>query len=71
MNVINQATDIVKRKWRSTGSGWKVALFTGLIILAILAIIALAIWLVGRSIKSITSGEFRNRDLYFAKVRRW
>ena len=71
MNVLSEATDIVKRKWRNTRSGWKVALFIGLIILAILAVIGLALWLLGRLVKSLAVGGFRNRDLYIPRVRRW
>jgi len=71
MNVLSEASDIVKRKWRNTRSVWKAALFIGLIILAILAVAGLALWLVGRLIKSLTAGGFRNRDLYIPRVRRW
>jgi len=71
MNVLSEASDIVKRKWRNTRSGWKVALFIGLIILAILAVIGLALWLLGRLVKSLAVGGFRNRDLYIPRVRRW
>ena len=71
MDVLNEASDIVKKKWRNTRNGWKVALFIGLIILAILAVIGLALWLVGRLIKSLTAGGFRNRDLYIPRVRKW
>jgi ascorbate-specific PTS system EIIC-type component UlaA len=71
MNVLNEAADIVKRKWRNTHGGWKAALFIGLIIMAVLAVIGLALWLLGRLIKSLTAGGFRNRDLYIPRVRRW
>jgi len=71
MNVLSEAADIVERKWRNTHRGWKVALFIGLIILAILAVVGLAIWLLGRLIKSLTAGGFRNRDLYIPRVRKW
>ena len=71
MNVLSEATDIVKRKWRNSCSGWKAALFVGLIILAILAVAGLALWLVGRLIKSLTAGGFRNRDLYIPRTRWW
>jgi len=71
MNALNEAADIVRRKWRNTHRAWKVALFVGLIILAILAVVGLALWLLGRLIKSLTAGGFRNRDLYIPRVRRW
>jgi len=71
MSVLSEASDIVKRKWRNTHSAWKTALFIGMVILAILAVIGLSLWLVGRLIKSLTAGGFRNRDLYMPRVRRW
>jgi len=69
MNVLSEASEIVKRKWRNTHGGWKAALFVGLIILAILAVVGLALWLLGRLIKSLTAGGFRNRDLYIPRTR--
>ena len=71
MNVLNEAADIAKKKWRNSGNAWKVALFIGLIILAILAVAGLALWFLGRLIKGLTAGGFRNRDLYIPRVRRW
>jgi hypothetical protein len=71
MNVLSEAAGIVRRKWRNTHSGWKVVLLIGLIILSILAVIGLAFLLVGRLIKSLTAGGFRNRGLYIPRVRRW
>ena len=71
MNVLSEASEIVKKKWRNTHGGWKVALFIGLIILAILAVIGIALWFLGRLIKSLTAGGFRNRDLYIPRVRKW
>ena len=71
MNALREAADVVRRKWGNTHSAWRVALFIGLITLAILAVIGLAIWLLGRLVKSLTAGGFRNRDLYIPRVRRW
>ena len=71
MSILSEASDIVRRKWTSTPCVWKVALFVGLGILAILAVTGLALWFVGRLIKSLTAGGFRNRDLYIPRVRRW
>jgi hypothetical protein len=70
MSVISEASDIVKKRWRNTGGVWKVALFVSLVILAILAVVGLALWLMGSLIKSLTAGGFRNRDLYLPRVRR-
>ncbi|GEM_PF-6531237 len=71
MSVIAEASDIVRRKWRNTHSVWKAALLIGLITLAILVVAGLALWFVGTLIKSLTAGGFRNRDLYFPRVRKW
>ena len=70
MGVLREATDIVQRKWRNTSRAWKVALFVGLVFLAILVVIGLTLWFLGRSVKSLTAGGFRNRDLYIPRVRR-
>lgn len=69
MRVLTEAADIVKRKWRNTHSVWKVVLLIGLIIFAIVAVIGLALWLLGRLIGGLTAGGFRNRDLYIPRVR--
>ena len=71
MAVLSEASDIVRRKWRNSHTAWKVVLFIGLIILTILAVVGLALWLVGRLIRSLAAGGFRNRDLYLPRVRRW
>jgi hypothetical protein len=71
MSVLSEATDIVRRRWRSTPRVWKAAMFVGLVILAFLAVVGLALWFLGRLIKSLTAGGFRNRDLYIPRVRRW
>jgi hypothetical protein len=71
MSVLGEASDIVQRKWRSTPRVWKAALFVGLVILAILAVVGLALWFPGKLVKSLTAGGFINRDLYIPRVRRW
>ena len=71
MSVLSEATDIVQRKWRSTPRFWKVALFIGLLILAVLAVVGLALWFLGKLVKSLTAGGFRNKDLYIPRVGRW
>ncbi len=70
MTVLNEAAEIVNRKWRNTRSMWKAALFIGLITLVIMVVAGLALWLLGTLIKSLTAGGFRNRDLYIPRVRR-
>jgi hypothetical protein len=71
MSVLSEATDIAQRKWRGTPRIWKAALFVGLVILAVLAVAGLALWFLGKLVKSLTAGGFRNRDLYIPRVRRW
>ena len=71
MNVLSEASNIVRRKWRNGHTAWKVALFFGLVMFTILAVVGLALWLVGRLIRSLAAGGFRNRDLYIPRVRRW
>ena len=71
MSILSEASNIVKRKWRNTPRVGKVALFMGLIILVILAVAGLALWFLGRLVKGLTTGGFRNRDLYIPRVRRW
>lgn len=68
LRVLEQAGDIVSRRWRSTGKGWRVFLVIGIIILSILGIVGLVIWLLGRLVKGLTVGGFRNRDLYIPKM---
>lgn len=69
IRVLREAKEILDRKWPRS-RGWKVAFVIGLIILAILGVVMLTLWLLGRLIKSITVGGFRNRDLYIPRVGR-
>lgn len=71
MSVLGETRGIVGRNWSGTPRVWKVALFVGLVILAILAVAGLALWFLGRLVRSLTAGGFRNRDLYIPRVRRW
>lgn len=71
MSVLSEASDIVRRKWRNGHTAWKVALFIGLVMFTILAVVGLALWLVGTLIRGLAAGGFRNRDLYIPRVRRW
>ena len=70
MSVLSEASEIVQRRWRNTSCSWKVALVIGLGFLAILAIVGLTLWFLGRLVKSLTAGGFRNRDLYIPTVSR-
>ena len=70
MSVLSEASEVVQRKWRNTSRAWKVALVVGLGFLAVLAIVGLTLWFLGRLVKSLTAGGFRNRDLYIPRLRR-
>ncbi len=70
MRVLSEASEIVRRKWRNRHTAWKVTLVIGLILRAILAVVGLALWLVGRLIRSLAAGGFENRDSYIPRVRR-
>jgi len=65
VNVLKEASDIAKAKW-SGGRGSKALI----IFAAILASVCLMLWVLGRFIKSLASGGFRNMDLYFPRRRR-
>lgn len=69
INVLEQAGDIVSRRWRNTGKGWRVFLVLGIIIVGILGIVALVLWLLVRLVKGLTIGGFRNKDLYVPRMR--
>ncbi len=69
LNILEQAEDIVKRNW-PRGRCWKAFLIISLVILSILGVVALAIWAFGKLIKSITTGGYRNINLYYPRSRR-
>jgi hypothetical protein len=66
MNVISQATDIVRRKWGRVGTGWKVTLLVFLILAVVVGILFTTIWLLGKLVKSLGSGK-KNMDIYFPR----
>jgi flagellar biogenesis protein FliO len=66
LKVLRQAGDIVAKKWNRVGRGWKITLAILLIILAILGIIALVFWMLGKLIKSL--GSPRNKSLYIPSL---
>lgn len=67
--VLEQAAEIVRNKWPK-GKGMKVLFIIGLVIASILGVVIMAFWLLGKLIKSITTGGFRNTDLYMPRMRR-
>lgn len=70
LRVLREANEVVRRKWRNTGRGWKIALVVGLIIAGVLGVITTGLYLAGRLIKALTIGGFRNRSLYIPSVGR-
>ena len=72
MNVLTQANDIVRKKWRTHGVWWKVFLVISVIILAIIALIAFVIWSVVKLAKGLAAGVSTggNYSLYFPRRNR-
>lgn len=69
LNVLAQAEEIARRHWPKSKK-WKAFLIVAGIVAAILGIIALTIWFFVLLVKSLTKGGFRNKDLYFPRMRR-
>lgn len=70
IRVLREANRIVRDRWRNTGKGWKIALVTGLVIIAILGVVYMFLRLGIGLVKSLTAGGARNRDLYMPRVGR-
>ena len=70
MKALDEATDIVKRRWGGVGIGWKVGLVMFLVGAGILGFVSLCIWSFGKLVQGLTIGSFRNRDLYLPRMRR-
>lgn len=72
MSVLAQASDVARRKWRSTGGGWKglLAVFIGA--LALIGLAYLVVWSGFRLLKGLSTGigSGRNMDLYFPRMSR-
>ena len=71
MSAISEATDVVRRKWRSMSRFWEQVMAAGLIMLTILPVAGLALWFMRKLAKSLTAGGFGNWDLYIPRVRGW
>ena len=69
MRVLEQAERIVKRNW-PRGKWWKTFIVISLIVVGVIGLIIMVIWLLGRLVKSLSVGGFRNRDLYIPKIGR-
>ena len=65
MRVLEEAQRIVRKRW-GLGWGWKVAL----VVFGILLVVAGTFYLIGKFIKGLTAGGYRNADLYIPRIRR-
>ena len=70
MAVLREAADIVDRKWHSVGKGWKVFIFFAVLTASLVGLCYLVLLLLGRLVKSLTAGGYRNQNLYIPKVGR-
>ena len=70
MKALDEATDIVKRRWGGVGIGWKVGLVISLVGAGILGFVSLCIWSFGKLVQGLTIGGFRNQSLYLPRMRR-
>ncbi len=68
IGVLEQANRIVKENW-PRGRGWKVAFIIGLVIAGTLGLAIMTLWLLGRLVKGLTVGGFRNQELYIPRIR--
>ena len=69
LKVLEQAEEIARRNW-PRGKAWKVVVIIGLVIAAILGIVAFLVWVLATFVKAITAGGFRNQDLYMPRMGR-
>lgn len=70
MQILTQANDIVKKKWRTTGTVAKVFLSIAIIVAAVVGLICFVIWGAVRLLKSLSISGTRNMDLYLPRRRR-
>ncbi|KKL62528.1 hypothetical protein LCGC14_2184260 [marine sediment metagenome] len=70
MRALEEASEIVRRKWRTTGRGWRVLLAVGITIAAVIGLVLLLLWLFVKFLKALSVGGARNLDLYFPARRR-
>ena len=69
LKVLEQAEEIARAHW-PRGIAWKVVIIVGLVIAAILGIVAFLVWVLATFVKAITAGGFRNQDLYIPSMGR-
>jgi len=70
LKYIDEVNKIVRNKWRTVGTGWKVTLVIGIILLSILALVGLIIWGIFKLIGSLAVPGTRNMGFYFPAGRR-
>jgi len=70
INVLQQASDVARRKWNSSGSGWKAAVIVFFVLLTIVGTVGLFVWLSVKMLKGIAVGGGKNYSLYFPQTRR-
>ena len=70
MRVLIEASEIVQRKWRTTGKGWRVLLAIGIAVATVVGLVAFCVWLFVKFLRALSVGGARNLDLYFVSPRR-
>jgi hypothetical protein len=78
MKVLQEASDIVNRKWTSTHGPVKILVLVGGIILLVVALGISLVWATGKALRSISPKrgtnfyfpQRRDRSMYFPQSRR-
>jgi len=70
MRILTEAAEIVSRRWRGIGKGWRVFLGILIVIGSLLGIVYLFLRLCVGLLKSISIGGYRNKALYVPSVGR-
>lgn len=70
MRYIAEASEIVRRKWRTTGRGWKVFLAIGIVIAGLIGLLCFIVWAFVKFLGSLSVGKAQNVGLYFPARRR-
>lgn len=70
MNVLLQADEIARRRWRMTGIAGKVLLTFAITILVVVAVAGFLVWAAVSLVKGLVTGRAQNLSLYFPARRR-
>lgn len=70
INVLTQASEIARKKWRTAGRGWRIFLAVIIVILLVVGLVALCIWAIVKFLKALSIGSTRNLGLYYPARRR-